>query len=54
MNKIKEILKKIEKQKTLTKKLYNIIENAKLIKLTDKSGVPVWYKLLKIDKGDIE
>ena len=51
--KIKKILKKMEKQRALTKKLYDIIENAKVIKLSNKVTGPVWYKLFKIDKGDI-
>tara|TARA_R100001082_G_C4261858_1_gene115914 strand:- start:382 stop:549 length:168 start_codon:yes stop_codon:yes gene_type:complete len=52
--KIKKIIKKIEKQRALTKKLYDIIENAKVIKLSNKVTGPAWYKLLKVDKGDIE
>ena len=51
--KIEKIIKKMEKQRALTKKLYNMIENAKVIKLSNKVTGPVWYKLLKIDKGDI-
>ena len=52
--KIKKILKKMEKQRALTKKLYDIIENAKLVKLSNKVTGPVWYKLLKVDEGDID
>tara|TARA_Y100001938_G_scaffold150542_1_gene241966 strand:+ start:1964 stop:2146 length:183 start_codon:yes stop_codon:yes gene_type:complete len=52
--KIEKIIKKMEKQKALTKKLYNMIENAKVIKLSNKVTGPVWYKLLKVDKGDID
>ena len=51
--KIKKIIEKMERQKALTKKLYDIIENAKVIKLSNKVTGPVWYKLLKVDKGDI-
>tara|TARA_R100000781_G_scaffold86155_1_gene53026 strand:- start:304 stop:486 length:183 start_codon:yes stop_codon:yes gene_type:complete len=52
--KIKKIIKKMEKQRALTKKLYDMIENAKVIKLGNKVTGPVWYKLLKVDKGDID
>ena len=44
----------MEKQRALTKKLYDIIENAKLVKLSNKVTGPVWYKLLKVDEGDID
>jgi hypothetical protein len=47
--KIEKIIKKMEKQRDLTKKLHDMIEDAKLIKLNG-----IWYKLLKIDKGDAE
>ena len=47
--KIKKILKKMEDKRVLTKKLHNMIKDAKLIKLNG-----TWYKLLKIDKGDID
>ena len=52
--KIEKIIKKMEKQKALTKKLYDIIENAKVIKLSNKVTGPVCYKLLKVDKWDID
>ena len=47
--KIKKILKKMEDKRVLTKKLHDMIEDAKLVKLNG-----TWYKLLKIDKGDID
>ena len=52
--KIKKIIEKMERQKALTKKLYDMIENAKVIKLSNKVTGPVWYKLLKVDKGGID